>query len=743
MDVASQDKPPAGSAADGASPGASGEGAPGSDASAESPSVDGLEACLLWVLEHVGRPMSRAALRSRVARDPGRWTLDEAVEALESLGIRCHDGRLDAFDAFSMGALTLVPTTGGGALVLTGASRAGDPLAFVPDEGGVRPVSKAWLEQAQAGPGIALTPPEPITAEEVGKPRGRYGHWFWGPILAARSVYTQVAAAALLTNVFALTAAMFSMLVYDRVMPNNAFETLWALLFGVTLVLVSDFAIRTIRAYFLDVAGARADMVMADTVFEQVVEMEMQARKGSSGGLASVLKEFDSLRELLTSATLTTLIDIPFALLFIAVIWWVGGPLAWLPIIVAPLVVLVSVVVQPQLRRLVQMSYEEGHNKHAVLVETLGGIETIKTLGAGSMMRRRWQDAVALQSRVGLKSRMIAQVAGNAANLGSQVVWIGTVTMGVFLVANGEIGSGAIVACSMLAGRTVAPLAQLAQLLTRLNQSLASYKALDTVMQAPREHTENAAYIHRERFAGRIEFRNVKFSYPGQKQGGLDGVSFTIAAGERVALLGRLGSGKTTVAKLILGLYQPQEGSILIDGMDVRQIDPADLRRSIGAVMQDVWLLSGTLKQNIALGADDPTDAQLMEAARISGVHDFAATHPDGYGLMLRERGEGLSGGQRQAVTIARALVKNPPLLLLDEPTSSMDTGNERQVIDRMKSAFKESTVLVITHRATLLDLVDRVIVLDAGKVVADGPKAAILAPAVAPAAARAPAGGV
>jgi ATP-binding cassette subfamily C protein LapB len=713
---------------------------PGNDRPAESPPVDGLEACLLWVLEHVGRPMSRAALRSRVARDPGAWTLDEAVEALESLGIRCHDGRVSAFDVYARGAISLVPTTEGGALVLTGESRGKDEMAFIPGEGGLRPVSMARLEQLRAGPGIALTPPEPLTAEEVGKPRGRYGHWFWGPILAGRSVYAQVAAAALLTNVFALTAAIFSMIVYDRVMPNNAFETLWALLIGVTLVLVGDFAIRTIRGYFLDVAGARADMVMADTVFEQVVEMEMQARKGSTGGLASVLREFDSLRELLTSATLTTLIDIPFALLFIVVIWWVGGPLAWLPIIVAPLVVLVSVVVQPRLRRLVQMGYEEGHNKHAVLVETLGGIETIKTLGAGSMMRRRWQDAVALQSRVGLQSRVIAQIAGNAANLGSQVVWVGTVTMGVFLVANGEIGSGAIVACSMLAGRTVAPLAQLAQLLTRLNQSLASYKALDTVMKAPREHTDNIAYIHRARFEGRIEFRNVKFAYPGQKQGGLDGVSFTIARGERVAILGRLGSGKTTVAKLILGLYQPQEGSILIDGIDVRQVDPADLRRSIGAVMQDVWLLSGSLKQNIALGADDPTDEQLMEAARISGVHEFAATHPDGYGMMLRERGEGLSGGQRQAVTIARAIVKNPPLLLLDEPTSSMDTTSERQVIERMKLAFKDSTVVVITHRATLLDLVDRVLVLDGGKVIADGPKATILAPVMAPTAA---AGGV
>lgn len=671
--------------------------------------------------------MSKAALRARIARNPGPWSLPEAIEALESLGIRCERVLPQRLEFTDRRCLALVQIAGGVSILVMPRSGPQDWIAAVPGDLTKRTVSQEWVCDASTDHVVLLTKPEPLTIEEQSQPRGRYGHWFWGPIAAAKNLYWQVAVAALLTNVFALAASLFSMIVYDRVMPNGAFETLGALLIGVSFVLIGDFVIRTVRGYFLDVAGARADMVMADSIFDQVLEMRMHARKGSTGALASILREFDSLRELLTSATLTSLIDVPFALVFLAVIWWVGGPLAWVPLLVGPLVIAASVAVQPQLRRLVQMSYEQGHSKHSVLVETLSGIETIKSLGAGATMRLRWQEAVASQAGIGLRTRFIAQIAGNIANMASQIVWIGTVTLGVYLVADGRIGSGAIVACSMLAGRVIAPLGQLAQLLTRLNQSLASYRALNAVMCEPREHQENAAYIQRSRFDGALEFRAVKFSYPQQKQGGLESVSFRISPGERVAIIGRVGSGKTTIAKLVLGLYQPDEGAILVDGIDVRQIDPSEVRRSVGAVMQDIWLFSGTLKQNIAIGTDEPTDEDILRAAEVAGVHDFAASHPEGYGLRLRERGEGLSGGQRQAVAVARALIKEPPILLLDEPTSAMDNASERRLIERLKKGRQSGTLIVITHRSSLLDLVDRVIVIDSGRVVADGDKATVL----------------
>ena len=702
--------------------------APGHAPPAGAPAAEPLERCLLWLLDRLGQPMSAAALRTRVARSGPGWTLDDAVEALDALGLRCTWVELDAAAAWASAQPALLLLRPDGVAVLTGERTSGAAEVLDPAAG---EAAQRWdlasFERAYAGRLLQVQPPLRQPEADAQRPRGRYGHWFWGPLLQSRGVYAQVAVAALLTNVFALTAAIFSMIVYDRVMPNSAMETLTALLIGVIVVLAGDFAIRTLRGYLLDVAGARADMVIADTLFEQVVDTQMRARQGSVGQTASVLKEFESLRELLTSATLTTLIDLPFALLFMAVIWYVGGPLAYVPLIAAPVVIGMALAVQPQMRRLVQVSQEDGQSKHAVAVETLHGLETIKALGAGAVMRRRWQDATAHQAAVGLKMRVLGQLAGNTANLASQGVWVATVTMGVFLVRDGQIGSGAIVACSMLAGRTIAPLSQLAQLMTRLNQSLASYRALRTLMEQPREHRRNVAYLHRERVRGELELREVSFAYPGQKQGGLNRLSLRIGAGERVAILGRVGSGKTTLAKLVLGLYQPDEGAVHVDGADVRQIDPADLRSNIGAVMQDVWLLSGTVKQNIALGTHHATDAAILRAAQVAGVHDFIAPHPDGYGLLLRERGEGLSGGQRQAIAIARALVGDPPILLLDEPTSAMDVNSEKQFVERLQAATHGKTLVVMTHRTALLALVDRVVVVDNGKVVADGPKAQVL----------------
>lgn len=691
----------------------------------ENKQQDHLEDCLLWLLAKLGNPMSRSALRSRVAREPGAWTQDDAIEALESFGFRCH---LQNADVAPGEHLALAFSGFAAPYVYTGNIVDGIPEVYNPASHD-KPVkqdatSRASWRQRQIYHVEHMLRQNETDAE---KPQGRYGHWFWGPVMQSKALYWQVGLSALFINIFALVSSIFSMIVYDRVMPNNAVDTLIALVIGVLFVLLGDFIIRTLRAYFLDLAGLQADMVIADTVFEQLVDMQMKARKGSIGGLASIVRDFESIRDFFTSATLTTFIDIPFAVIFILVIFAVGGPLALVPLLVAPFVLLASVLIQPKLRKLIQLSNEDGHNKHAVIVESLHGIETIKSLGAGSVLRGRWQRSVAHQAAIGLKMRMLSQLANNFANLGSQVVWVATVTYGFFLIQEGEIGSGAIVACSMLAGRTISPIAQLAQLLTRLNQTLSSYKSIDAVMNMPREHKRNEAYIQHENFKGAIEFRDVHFTYPGQQQPTLNGVSFKIGVGEHVAFIGRIGSGKSTIAAMLMAFYAPDKGEILIDGIDIRQLDTSDLRRNIGAVLQDIWLLSGTVKENIALGADTPTDEQIINAAKIAGVHDFIAPHADGYGMVLRERGLGLSGGQRQAIAVARALVGNPAVLLLDEPTSATDMAGERQLIERMKLATANKTMLLITHRPSMIDLVDRVIVIDAGKVLADGPKQVIL----------------
>ncbi len=706
---------------------ATGTAAAGADPAATA--MDPVLACVLYALERLERPMSAAAFRSRVSRPSEAWTLEDALEAVESLGFVAELGRVD-LGTLNHRAGPWILETRDGPRVVHASSLDEAPRIFDPAAGGGRPGPAgdlvAELGSVYLGRALSVALPAATLGESRG-PRGRHGHWFWGPIARNGWIYGQVALAALLANVFALGTSFFSMIVYDRVIPNNAFDTLLALLFGVGIVFVSDFVIRTLRGYFLDVAGGRADAAIADSLFEHVLDLEMRAKKTSTGALANVMKEFEAVREFCTSSTLTTLVDLPFAVFFLVIIGLVGGDMVWVPIIAIPFLIGASLVVQPMLARLTRESQQDGQVKNAVLIEALTGIETIKSLGAGSLMRRRWQDAVTSQARIGLRTRLAAQFAGNVANLVTQATQVAIVSVGFFMVASGSIGFGAIIATSILAGRVLAPLAQLTQLLTRLNHTLAAYRALRDLMELPRERPADATYVVRERLQGGIEFRDVRFRYPGQSAGGLDGVSFKIEPGEKVAILGRVGSGKTTIAKLLLGLHRPDEGAVLVDGVDMRQIDPADLRRNIGAVLQDVWLMTGTVRQNIVLGADDASDAEMLRVAEIAGVSDFIDRHPDGYGLRLRERGEGLSGGQRQAISIARALLPRPPILLMDEPTSSMDAASEQALLKRLRAEVADRTVILMTHRAALLELVDRTIVVDQGRITADGPKAAVL----------------
>lgn len=689
---------------------------------------DPFEPLVLWLLHYFGVSISKAVLRGQVAREPGKWTLEQSIEALESFSILSAQGLGKDFLSQSLMNPILTTDRNGRFLLITcEVGQDGGLKVLLPNEGMASfYIPKEEIPSYYDAQCIQFSPILKVTTDKASG-TGRYGHWFWGPLLNARGLYIQVGFAALLINLFALSSSMFSMIVYDRVMPNGAIETLMALLVGVVIVFASDFVLRSLRSYHLDVAGARADMIIADTLFDHVMDSRLNSDRASVGSTVSILREFETLREFLTSATMTILIDIPFALLFFVVISSVGGPLVLVPLLVAPLIIGASLVVQPSLRRLTKANLADSQTKNSILVESLTGIETIKALGAGAIMRRRWQQAIAHQSEIGLKTRMLGQFAGNVANLSGQIVWVGIVTYGFFLVQKGEIGSGAIVACSMLAGRAIAPLSQLAHIMARVNQSLMSYKNLSELMSKPREHTFQKTTVDFGTSLGSIEFRNVSFSYSADGKGGLRSVSFKIAAGEKIAFIGPLGSGKSTLMRLILGLYQPTQGEILFNGIDSRQYDPADIRKSIGVVMQEPWLFSGSIKDNIMIGSDECTDADMLEAAKIACVHDFVSTHPEGYGLKLRERGEGVSGGQRQAITLARALVRKPDALIFDEPTSSFDGQTERIFIERLKPFIQDKTFVVISHRPSLFELVDKICVMQEGQIIAFGPKDEII----------------
>ena len=552
-------------------------------------------------------------------------------------------------------------------------------------------------------------------------------HWLWDTLSEAWPIYSEVLLASLLINLFALASPLFIMNVYDRVVPNHAVETLWVLGIGISIVFMFDLLMKTLRGYFLDVAGKRTDIILSAALFERVLGTKLASRPPSVGAFANNLHEFDSFRDFFTSATLTALIDLPFIILFIVVIWMIGGSLAWIPLTVLPLSLLTGYIVQRSLAGKVQELMRHGSQKQATLVETLTGLETVKSLSAESPMQRRWEQTVGRIAGLGQKTRFLSSSAINITVFLQQMATVAVVIYGVYLISDGELSLGGLIACTILTGRALAPLAQVAATLSRYHQARASFMSIDTLMALPLEQSPDRNFLDRQVIEGSIEFSNVSFSYPGHPVAALDDVSFRMQAGERIAIIGRIGSGKSTIEKLILGLYEPDAGAILVDGTDSRQLNPADLRRHIGYVPQDTTLFYGTVKENIMLGMPYADDSAVLRAADIAGVTEFANRHPMGFDLPVGERGEGLSGGQRQSIVVARALLRDPPVIVMDEPSNAMDNTTEAQFKSKFGQWLEGKTLVLVTHRASLLTMVDRVIVMDGGRILADGPKEQVL----------------
>jgi ATP-binding cassette subfamily C protein LapB len=545
--------------------------------------------------------------------------------------------------------------------------------------------------------------------------------WFWGSLLQGRWLYGQVLVAASITNFLGLSTSLFIMVVYDRVVPNQAIESLIALTIGVLIALGFDFIIKTLRAQFVDRAGKRADARMSRLIFDKILNMRLDNRRQKSGAMASIVREFDTLREFFTSATLVAVVDLPFIFLFIYVISLIAGPLALVPLIAVPMVILSGLAIQPFLARIAESSMQTNMSKQSVLVETLNGLETVQATGSGRLMRRRFEEASDAQSDLSLKNRMLSNFAINSAASIQQLAQIATIFYGVFLIQAGTISMGAMIAAVILGGRSLAPLSQLASAMSRANGARQSYRALSAVMNDNADQQEQTrSRLSRPYLSGAVEFKNVSYTFPGANSPIIRNLSLKIPTGQKVAIVGRMGSGKSTMSRLISGLIEPSEGAVLIDGVDLRQIDKSDVRRNVGVMLQDTWLFSGTVKENLQMGFYEYDDANVLNIAKISGVDDFVASHPQGYDMELRERGEGLSGGQRQSINLARALLHDPNLLVLDEPTSSMDTATEKSVIGRLKVWAGARTLVMVTHRNTLLELADRVLVMDQGAVVAD-----------------------
>ncbi len=689
--------------------------------------ADPLLDCLVEVCRLHGQGASRAALAAGLPLADGRLTLDLAERAAARAGMTARLQRVALADVDTATLPAILILRDDQACVLLGWD--GDTArVLLPETGqGDVALTRAELTARHSGVVLFVRPHFRFDGRTPDVRRARAGHWFWGALLAQRFVYRDVLWAALLVNLFALALPMFSMNVYDRVVPNNAVETLWALAIGVVLVLCADLFLRTLRGRFVDEASARIDVQISATLMERVLGMRLEHRPDAVGSFAANLRGFEQVRDFIASGTVTALVDLPFALLFVGVLVWIS-PLLAVPVVVAFVVIAgVGWVLQQRLHELSETTYRASAQRNATLIESLTGIETIKSQGAEGVIQARWERANAFLAGMHVRMRALTAKAMYGTAWTTQLVTIAIVIVGVYLIAERELTMGALIAASMLAGRALAPAGQIVGLLMQYQGARTAMTSLEGLMAKPVERPADENFVHRRELRGEIEFRNVRFAYPNRQDTALDGVSFRVAPGERVALIGRVGSGKSTIERLILGLYQPADGAVLLDGIDLRQLDPADVRANVGYVSQDVTLFYGTLRENVTLGMPYADDSAVVAAAETAGLADFVNRHPRGFDMPVGERGESLSGGQRQAVGIARAVLHNAPILLLDEPTSAMDFSTESQITQRLNAFTQHKTVVLVTHRTSLLALVDRVIVIDGGRVVADGPRDRIM----------------
>lgn len=696
---------------------------------------DPLMTCLALLSRLLDRPTSVAVLSAGLPLPPnGPTPAPLVLRAAERAGLKAGLARkpsLNAINALTLPCILILKD--GGACVLTqvhkqsGWRSKAECTVLLPETGSAQTLPLPDLQAQYSGYAIFAKPEARFDRRTADLKLVDVKLWFWGTLLRFTPIYIHVLLASMVVNLFGIASPLFVMNVYDRVVPNNATDTLTVLAIGVVIVFLFEFALRNLRSYFVDVAGKNADVIIASKLFQQVMSLRLEKRPQSTGTLANNLREFESLREFFSSSTMIALVDLPFIFIFIWVISLIGGPVAIVPMVAVPLVFLMGLLLQIPLRHSVERTYRETSQRHALLVEAISGLEAIKAAGAEGQVQSNWERLVGLSAESSRAGRIFATLSTTIATTSTQLVYVAVVVYGVYLIGEREMTVGALVASTILTNRALAPLASIATMLTRLQQSRIALKGLDMIMKVETERSADKSFVHRDHLEPSIEFRHVSFAYPEMPTRVLNDISFRVAPGEKVGIVGRIGSGKSTAGRLVLGLYEPEDGAVLVGGSDIRQLDPADLRRNIGYVAQDTHLFFGSVKDNIAFGVRNVDDAMILRAAQIAGVSDFVEHMPQGYDLQVGERGSALSGGQRQAVAIARALLLDPPLLVLDEPTSSMDNATEAAFRTRLGQIIADKTVVLITHRGSLLQLVDRIIIVDNGKVVADGPRETVL----------------
>ncbi|MCW5635575.1 MAG: type I secretion system permease/ATPase [Rubrivivax sp.] len=718
---------------------------------------DALAHALAWLTRHHGRERTAHSL---LAGQPieGRIGPDQALRALREAGYTAGLVQRPLAELHPLLLPAVLLLNEGDACIVTARDPA-DPgryeIVMPGPEHHACSASQAELEAEYSGVALVATPqPAPETArrtesaEEAAALHDPSRHWLWGTLRRFVPYYRSALLAAFLSNLLMLVTGLATAVIYDKVIPHQAFVTLWAIATACALAIAFDLVARQLRAYLIDMAGRKVDLIVGSTLFRQTLGLRMEYRPDSAGAYAHHLAQVELVREFFASATLAALSDLPFIVLFIAMAFVIGGPLGWVPALAVPTLLVIAWLIQGALRRAMTRHMRQTADLHGVLVEAVDGLEDLKAAGAQGRFLRRYEEATVAAAEAALRSRKISSWTMNLSSVSQQIVTVVMLVWGVWLIDAKLVTAGALIGAVMFATRAVAPLMSVVQLATRYQGARAAMRALDRVMNQPVDREEGKAYVPRPELTGRIGLRDVGFAYPtpgfADREPGprvLKGVTLAFQPGERVAVLGRIGSGKSTVLRLMAGLYQPTEGMVEVDGMDLRQIDPADYRARVGFVAQDPRLFNGTLRDNILLDRPTADPSRLADVARLTGLDRLVASHPQGWELPVGEAGALLSGGQRQLVALARCLVTRPQIVLMDEPTSSMDAQSEVAFLRQLKEAIGGAacTLVMVTHRPAVLELVGRIVVIDAGRVVMDGPKAQVLAalsgakPAAAP----------
>lgn len=689
----------------------------------DDPLLDGL----LILCKLHGAAVSRSSLCAGLPLAEQRMSLDLLPRAAARAGLQARVLRreLGAISALNLPVLLLLADGRSAVLRRWGEN---DQALILPSEaeGGEQWVSRQELADVYSGQALFARPRHEV--EDLRTPLlPKVNAWFRDTLKQSRWLYSDALLASLLINLLGLMVPLFVMQTYDRVVPNQATSTLWVLVIGLMLGTLFELVLRVVRAHLLDQAGKKTDLILSATLFERITGMSMKARPATIGGFAQSIHDFQGLREFLTAVTLTSVIDLPFVVLMLLVIGLLGGWLVVIPLVAFPITIAFALFIQARLRDTVEKSLSLGALRQALLIETLGGLETLKACGAESERQHQWESTHGALTRLDVQARNLSALATNGTLFIQQLCGMATIVAGVYSIIAGNLSVGALVASYMLGSRVLAPLGQIAGLITRYQQAQLTMHSTDALMALPQERPAGQQTLERTQLHGALQVSQVTFRYNGQNAAALDNVSFTVKPDERIGIIGRSGSGKSTLARLLMGFYEPEEGQILLDNLDLRQLDIADLRQQLGYVAHDLPLLAGSLRDNLTLGARYVSDARMLEVAEMTGVSELARQHPQGFERPVGERGMLLSGGQRQTVLLARAMLLEPPILILDEPTSHMDNSSEDQLRQRLHGWVQGKTLLLVTHRTSMLSLVDRLVVLDNGKVVADGPKDAVI----------------